>query len=72
MIAESEDRSSATKLLPLLDDKAQSKAGGLSIGDHAANTIAALIGREERTDGRTSLAYREEIMRMIRTWVEDE
>ncbi|MBC8874310.1 MAG: DUF3160 domain-containing protein [Planctomycetes bacterium] len=72
MIAESEDPPWVKKLLPLLDDKTRSKEEKLSIGDHAANTIAALLGKDESIDDYTPAAARAEIMRKVRAWAEDE
>lgn len=76
LLAEVEDLSWVKKLLPLLDDPTRSAEGGreegLSIGEQAANAIAAALGREMPLRPDTSAAARADILRKVRAWAKDE
>lgn len=66
------DRSYAKRIASLLDDKTRLQEDGLSIGDHAANAIADLLGKEDWVTDSTSIADREAFRQKARAWAEAE
>lgn len=65
-VARMNDRSCAKKLLPLLNDKTHADHDGLSIGEHAANTIAELAGKRDMIDEDTPTEIRAKFMEDVR------
>ncbi len=72
LIAATADRTVVKKLLPLVDDKTQPMAGGLTIGEHAANAIIKLLGAEESIRTDTPEAQRTEMLQKIRALAAEE
>jgi hypothetical protein len=52
-------------------DKTPSVRPGLCIGDHTANAVARLLGKEERIGDDSPDATRAEFVRKVRAWAND-
>jgi len=66
------DRATLGRLLPLLDDKTRGDEHGLSLAEHAANTIAELLDKSESIGDDTPQAKRAEFVGKVRTWAKNE
>jgi hypothetical protein len=71
-ITNSDDPGFVKQLLPLLDDTTFEGGDDLSVGECAANTLATLLGEQERIKVDTPRPRRAELIRKQRTRVEQE